>query len=55
MDFILKLHSINRWLFLLFGLYAISKAALGLINKREYEQSHNISALLFVAVTHLQA
>ena len=55
MDFLLDLHNINRWLFLAFGLYAITKASLGIIKNQEYGKTHNLSAVLFIAVTHLQA
>ena len=54
MNHLLLTHSVLRWAVLLFGLYAITKAALGLIKDQDYTQSHNISRLLFLISMHLQ-
>lgn len=51
---ILSLHNINRWAVLLFGLYAITKSILGLINKRDYTSRENMAHALFVGFCHLQ-
>jgi glucan phosphoethanolaminetransferase (alkaline phosphatase superfamily) len=47
-------HNVLRWGVLIFGLYAITKAVLGLVKNQEYTKYHNLSAVLFVAFTHLQ-
>ncbi|MBR9861284.1 hypothetical protein GYB22_11160 [bacterium] len=54
MQTLLALHNIGRWGFVIFGLYAITKCILGLVKNQEYTKSHNLSAVLFVAFTHLQ-
>lgn len=54
MDHLTITHSILRWGVLIFGLYAITKAVLGLVKNQEYTKNHNLSAVLFVAFTHLQ-
>lgn len=47
-------HNILRWGVLIFGLYAITKSARGLINAQTYDKKHRISASLFVGFLHLQ-
>ena len=47
-------HSILRWAVLLFGLYAITKSARGVLYKQEYTPQHNMAATLFIASVHLQ-
>ncbi len=47
-------HSILRWAVLLFGLYAITKSARGVLFKQEYTPQHNMAATLFIASVHLQ-
>ena len=55
MDHILiNTHSILRWVVLLFGLYAITKSARGLLYNQPYTSNHNMAATLFVASVHLQ-
>lgn len=54
MNHLLITHSVLRWVVLLFGLYAITKAARGLMNNQEYTKNHNLSRTLFVASIHLQ-
>lgn len=54
MNHLLLTHSVLRWAVLLFGLYAITKAALGLIKDQEYTKTHNLSRLLFLISMHLQ-
>jgi len=51
---LLTVHSVLRWAVLLFGLYAITKSARGLLLKQDYTSNHNMSATLFVASVHLQ-
>jgi len=51
---ILILHNVLRWGVLLFGLYAITKSVLGLINKREFTKQANISHAIFVGFCHTQ-
>jgi hypothetical protein len=51
---ILVIHNILRWGVLVFGLYAITKSALGLIHKREYTKQTNIAHAIFVGFCHLQ-
>jgi hypothetical protein len=51
---LLDLHNILRWGVLVFGLYAITKSALGLMHKRPFTKSENISHTLFVAFCHSQ-
>lgn len=56
MDTILiNAHSILRWAVLLFGLYAITKSARGLLKKQEFTANHNMAATLFIASVHMQA
>ncbi len=47
-------HSILRWAVLLFGLYAITKSARGVLYKQDYTPNHNMAATLFIASVHLQ-
>ena len=51
---ILILHNIIRWGVLLGGLYAITKSALGLIQKRDYTSKENLAHTIFVAFCHTQ-
>ena len=51
---LLNAHSILRWAVLLFGLYAITKSARGLLYKQDYTPQHNMAATLFIASVHLQ-
>jgi hypothetical protein len=51
---LLSLHNISRWAVLLFGLYAITKSILGLVNKRDFTKQANISHAIFVGFCHLQ-
>ena len=51
---ILTIHNILRWGVLLAGLYAITKAALGVINKRDFTKTDNISQAIFVGFCHAQ-
>lgn len=55
MDHLLATHNVVRWLVLLFGLYAITKSARGLLKQQEYTRQHNISRILFLSVVHFQA
>jgi hypothetical protein len=52
---LINAHSILRWAVLLFGLYAITKSARGLMKKQEYTPNHNMAATLFIASVHMQA
>lgn len=51
---LISAHSILRWAVLLFGLYAITKSARGVLYKQEYTPNHNMAATLFIASVHLQ-
>ena len=51
---LLNAHSILRWAVLIFGLYAITKSARGLLKNQDYTPQHNMAATLFVASVHLQ-
>ena len=51
---ILFLHNLLRWGVLLGGVYAITKSALGLINKRDYTSSENRAHMIFVIFCHTQ-
>jgi len=51
---ILNIHSINRWAVLIFGLYALTKAVLGLIKNQEYTKFHNMAGAMFTGFIHLQ-
>lgn len=51
---LISAHSILRWAVLLFGLYAITKSARGLLYKQDYTPNHNMAATLFIASVHLQ-
>lgn len=52
---LINAHSILRWAVLLFGLYAITKSARGVLKKQDYTPQHNMAATLFIASVHLQA
>ena len=51
---LLTVHSVLRWAVLLFGLYAITKSARGLLHKQDFTPNHNMAATLFIASVHLQ-
>lgn len=51
---LLSTHSILRWGVLIFGLYAITKAARGVLFKQDYTSNHRISGSLFLGFMHLQ-
>ncbi|MFB1004675.1 MAG: hypothetical protein QMC70_11130 [Bacteroidia bacterium] len=51
---LISAHSILRWAVLLFGLYAITKSARGVLYKQDYTSNHNLAATLFIASVHLQ-
>ena len=53
-NILINVHSILRWAVLLFGIYAMTKSASGLLSKQSYSPSDNLSATLFVASVHLQ-
>lgn len=53
-NLLLNAHNILRWAVILFGLYAITKAARGYYLKQDYTPNQNISATLFIASVHLQ-
>ncbi len=54
-NILIDAHNILRWAVLLFGLYAITKSARGLLKNQEYTQNHKMASTLFVASMHLQA
>lgn len=51
---LLHLHNVLRWGVLLFGLYAITKSVLGIMNRREYTAAENRAHMLFVMFCHTQ-
>ena len=51
---LISAHNILRWAVLLFGLYAITKSARGLLYRQDYTPNHNMAATLFIASVHLQ-
>jgi hypothetical protein len=51
---LLHLHNVLRWGVLLFGLYAITKSVLGIMNRREFTAAENRAHLLFVIFCHTQ-
>ena len=53
-DTLLPIHNLLRWALLLAGLYAITKAALGVMNKRDFTKTDNISQAIFVGFCHAQ-
>ena len=53
-NILINAHSILRWAVLIFGLYAITKSARGLLKNQEYTQNHKMASTLFVASMHLQ-
>jgi len=53
-QYLLPLHNILRWALLLAGLYAITKAALGVIHKRSFTANENRSQVIFLVLSHSQ-
>lgn len=53
-NILLIVHNILRWGVLFAGIYAITKAARGVINKRDFTKSDNTSQLIFVMFCHTQ-
>jgi hypothetical protein len=51
---LLSVHNLLRWAVLLGGLYAITKAVLGIMHKRDFTKQENLSHALFVGFCHLQ-
>jgi hypothetical protein len=51
---LLTVHNVLRWAVLLFGLYAITKSARGVLHKQDYTAKHNMASTLFIASVHLQ-
>lgn len=54
MDIVFVLHSLGRWLVLLFGIWAILAAIGGLSSKRNYSKTDNSVSLLFMIFMDLQ-
>lgn len=54
MEIILKLHSILRWLVLLFAVYAILKALMGMMDNKPFSKSDNTAGILFTSVIDIQ-
>jgi hypothetical protein len=48
------IHNILRWGVLFAGIYAITKAAQGVINKKDFEKADNLSQIIFVIFCHTQ-
>lgn len=55
MDHLVATHSILRWVVLLFGLYALTKAYRGMKRKQDYTANHRRSSTIFLSTLHLQA
>lgn len=53
-NILLVIHNILRWGVLIAGIYAIIKAAQGVMNKTEFSQTYNRSQLIFVMTCHTQ-
>ena len=51
---LLDVHNILRWGVLIGGLYAITKAILGVTQKREFTASENRAQIIFVMFCHTQ-
>ena len=51
---LLHIHSLFRWLTVIFLIVAIFKSLRGWVGKKEYNKSDNIVALLLLSFTHLQ-
>ena len=54
MDFLITLHSHNRWLIVLFGLVAIIHLVLNLRNPKNYEKKTNLFVKIFSYVLAIQ-
>lgn len=54
MDFILILHNFLRWVVLLTGVYAVVRAAMGLLQKDAYTGTDAKAGLFFMASIHTQ-
>jgi hypothetical protein len=53
-EILLFLHDITRWLVLLFGLYAVVRAFIGWLGKKEWKRVHKTSGMLFASFLDLQ-
>jgi hypothetical protein len=53
-NILLVIHNILRWGVLIAGIYAIIKAAKGVMNKTNFSQTDNRSQLIFVMTCHTQ-
>jgi len=51
---LIVIHNILRWGVLIAGIYAITKAARGVMNKKGFTQTDNRSQLIFVMICHTQ-
>ncbi len=51
---LLHAHAGLRWLVFIFLIIAASKSLIGWLNKKEYNKSDNIIALLLLSFTHIQ-
>ncbi len=51
---LLIIHNILRWGVLFAGIYAINKAARGVMNKQDFTKSDNTSQVIFVMFCHTQ-
>lgn len=54
MDFLLILHNFLRWVVLLTGVYAVVRAAMGLLQKDAYTNTDGKAGLFFMASIHTQ-
>ena len=50
----LQYHNVLRWFVVVFGIWAVLNALGGLLSKREYSRSDNMSSLLFMISCDLQ-
>ncbi len=53
-NLLIQSHNVLRWAVVILGLYAVTKAILGLLKKQEYTPNHNLSATLFLSSVDLQ-
>ena len=53
-EFLLSLHSINRWLVLVTGILVLIQSFIGWQNRRDYNKGNNIVHAAFVGFVHLQ-
>ena len=53
-DILIIIHNILRWGVLIAGVYAITKASRGVMNKSDFTKTDNRSQVIFVMICHTQ-